>query len=92
MAACVGRNAAVSHQLNDICFVNQREGWIAGERGLLLRTTDGGATWTEMALSTHANLQRLFFLSPDRGWVVGAGGAVLHYGLNETAAQPTLKP
>lgn len=85
-------NAGAQHNLNDIIFTNQRVGWIAGARGLLLQTMDGGETWTETALSTHANLQRLFFSAPDCGWVVGANGVIFHYGLNETAARPTLKP
>jgi photosystem II stability/assembly factor-like uncharacterized protein len=31
----------------DVHFADARTGWIAGEFGKLLHTTDGGATWTE---------------------------------------------
>jgi photosystem II stability/assembly factor-like uncharacterized protein len=31
----------------DVHFLDPRTGWVAGEFGKLLHTTDGGATWTE---------------------------------------------
>ena len=31
----------------DVQFLSSSDGWIAGEFGKLLQTTDGGATWTE---------------------------------------------
>lgn len=31
----------------DIQFVDQKTGWIVGEFGKILKTSDGGATWTE---------------------------------------------
>jgi len=81
--------------LNDVVFLNAkevpgagpikgpregREGWIAGDRGLLLHTTDGGATWENVELGARANLSRLFFIAPDCGWVVGTSGAIFKYG------------
>jgi photosystem II stability/assembly factor-like uncharacterized protein len=78
----------VELNLNDVAFLNAkegaaegpREGWIAGDRGLLLHTTDGGATWENVELSARANLSRLFFVAPDCGWVVGTSGAIYKYG------------
>jgi photosystem II stability/assembly factor-like uncharacterized protein len=35
----------------DVHFLNASEGWISGEFGKLLQTTDGGATWTERQAS-----------------------------------------
>jgi photosystem II stability/assembly factor-like uncharacterized protein len=61
-----------------------REGWIAGDRGLLLHTTDGGATWENVELGARANLLRLFFAAPDCGWVVGTSGAIFKYGQIES--------
>jgi len=33
--------------LNQVLFVDRNNGWIAGEYGLILHTTDGGATWVQ---------------------------------------------
>ncbi|MGH9751772.1 MAG: WD40/YVTN/BNR-like repeat-containing protein, partial [Blastocatellia bacterium] len=82
----------VELNLNDVVFLNTkeaseegsregpREGWIAGDRGLLLHTTDGGATWGSVELGARANLLRLFFIAPDCGWVIGASGSIFKYG------------
>jgi photosystem II stability/assembly factor-like uncharacterized protein len=83
--------SGVELNLNDVIFLNAkeglgagpregREGWIAGDRGLLLRTTDDGATWENVDLGARANLSRLFFIAPDCGWVVGTSGAIFKYG------------
>ena len=33
-------------QLSDVHFVSDTVGWVTGENGTLLKTTDGGDTWT----------------------------------------------
>ena len=62
-----------------MCSSDLTEGWAAGDRGTLLHTADGGATWEALELGTHANLLRLTFVAPDRGWVVGMSGAIYRY-------------
>lgn len=38
----------------------------------IIKSTDGGQTWTGIDLSQHANLLvDIYFPEPDRGWVVG---------------------
>jgi photosystem II stability/assembly factor-like uncharacterized protein len=36
--------------LNAVFFLDQQHGWIVGERGLVLRTTDGGENWERTTL------------------------------------------
>ncbi|TWT48839.1 YCF48-related protein [Botrimarina hoheduenensis] len=38
-------NTGVTTPLCAICFVDQHNGWAVGEFGVVLATTDGGATW-----------------------------------------------
>jgi len=33
-------------RFRDLSFANERDGWIVGDRGLILRTRDGGLSWT----------------------------------------------
>ncbi len=52
------------------------DGWAVGTGGLVMKSTDGGATWT----STNPNgaiLNATFFLDDATGWVVGTGGLVM---------------
>jgi photosystem II stability/assembly factor-like uncharacterized protein len=66
-----------SYNLNDVFFVDARHGWIAGDFGTLLATSDGGATWRAQASGTHVALQSLFFVDARTGWVTGDFGSIL---------------
>ncbi len=54
-------------------------GWLAGDRGVLMRTTDGGGQWSRVESGTSVGLLGLHFVSPGRGWVVGDYGTILSY-------------
>ena len=41
-------------ELTDLFFLNEKMGWVVGEHGTILKTTDGGVTWTPTA-----NLQKI---------------------------------
>jgi photosystem II stability/assembly factor-like uncharacterized protein len=49
----------------------------AGDRGLMLRTTDGGATWQRLNIPTAANLTSVTFSDDETAHAVGDGGVVL---------------
>jgi hypothetical protein len=46
--------------------------------GLILRTTDGGASWTRQSSPTGGGLTGVSFVDANTGWAVGGGGAILH--------------
>lgn len=50
--------------------------WIAGEDGVLLRSTNGGAAWTLLNSGSTRHLRAIARAS-NTGWVVGDGGTVL---------------
>ena len=64
-----------------IYFVNDRVGYVSLEsleRGAILKTTDGGQTWTRYPINDpqgNANLEGIGFITEDRGWVGGWGNA-----------------
>jgi photosystem II stability/assembly factor-like uncharacterized protein len=62
--------------LNSIDFVQGR-GYAAGEAGTVLRTDDGGATWSGLATGTSADLNRLQVLDPETLIALGGDGCVL---------------
>jgi len=49
-----------------------------GVGGTVLRTTDGGTTWTSQAERPAGDLASVFFTDSDGGWAVGGGGNILH--------------
>lgn len=65
--------------LRGIYFVSALEGWVVGDSGTILHSTDGGATWTADTTSpTSQHLQSVYFLDASHGWAVGNAGTVLY--------------
>jgi photosystem II stability/assembly factor-like uncharacterized protein len=63
--------------LYSVQFIDKETGYIVGDRGLVLATGNGGASWREQYSGTDAQLFHLSFRD-TRGWVVGTGGKILH--------------
>ena len=59
-----------------IHFIDDRIGWIAGDRGLALVTTNGGEDWQRVTISEEP-FKDIFFIG-ENGWIVGDGGLILH--------------
>jgi photosystem II stability/assembly factor-like uncharacterized protein len=63
--------------LYSVEFEDEKRGFIVGDEGLILTTTDGGFSWDEQKSGVN---EQLFHLSirGKEGWVVGTGGTILH--------------
>ena len=56
--------------INDMQFPTDSTGYIVGNIGKVLRTDDGGNTWSEASNSSiNGSLQSVWFTSPDTGFV-----------------------
>jgi photosystem II stability/assembly factor-like uncharacterized protein len=49
-----------------------------GERGLILQSTDAGATWRQLPCPIDVTLTAIEFNRGGQGWIVGHEGTVLH--------------
>ncbi len=62
-----------------LSFPTENVGYVSAEyssgtsTGLVLRTADGGQTWTEITIPNGGSLQGVGFLTPDIGWTSGRG-------------------
>ena len=61
--------------INDIEFANANSGWAARIDGRIMRSTDGGNTWSTQTLITDP-LMSIDFVDASTGWVVGANGSI----------------
>lgn len=57
--------------LRDVCFINHELGWAVGDHGTILRTTDGGRTWTLVPVDETCSLVSVAFVDELNGWVAG---------------------
>ena len=58
--------------LRDVHFADVDYGWIVGDGGTILRTTDGGATWQNQISPDNAVLMSVCFTDHQNGWIAGA--------------------
>jgi photosystem II stability/assembly factor-like uncharacterized protein len=63
--------------LNGIQMFNEKVGWIVGTDGVILKTVNGGNTWTPQTSGTVMDLYDAFFINLSTGWIVGKNGTIL---------------
>jgi photosystem II stability/assembly factor-like uncharacterized protein len=56
---------------NDLFFIDSQTGWICGDSGKVIKTTNGGDTWTLYQTSTNYPLNTIKFIDPLTGWAAG---------------------
>jgi photosystem II stability/assembly factor-like uncharacterized protein len=63
--------------LNDVFFpTDTLTGYICGDSGIILKTTNGGIQWTRQTTSVTTKLNAIFFIG-DTGWSVGESSTAL---------------
>jgi len=86
------QTSGTARQLLDIAFVNPQRGVTVGDFGTILRTDDGGTTWTKIPMPRETKLPpdvaetvdpgdvvlyALAFPTPEHIWAVGEFGVIL---------------
>ena len=61
-------------------FIDNKQGWSSGfagmdlfDPGVVIHTSDGGATWKFQQIDHRGSLKGVYFISPVLGWAVGGG-------------------
>jgi hypothetical protein len=71
-------NSPFGFGLNDLFFLDTTFGWIAGDEGRLMTTSDGGITWSENYVGgVISDLLAVSFFDPDSGLVSTSEGVIL---------------
>jgi photosystem II stability/assembly factor-like uncharacterized protein len=73
-------------ELYSVRFNGKKRGWVVGSasrddiviNSILTMTRDGGVTWQTLSAPTKQELIHIDFVDEKHGWIVGAGGAILH--------------
>ena len=68
-------NHPANLELFDIYMTNANTGWIVGDIGQILKTTNGGTNWNaQVNPSPGFPLYAIEFIGADTGWIVGGTG------------------
>src|SRR6266487_6007532 len=65
------------NNLRGASFVDASTGTVVGEYGTIVRTTDGGNSWTIQVSGTTQTLWAVSFIDANNGTAVGEGGTIL---------------
>ena len=64
--------------LMNVHFVDSLNGWAVGWGQTIIRTRDGGVTWTLLHEGPDIHFYDVQFVSPETGWLVGCEGVIWH--------------
>jgi photosystem II stability/assembly factor-like uncharacterized protein len=64
------RQTASGGDLITIFFADGKRGWVAGDKGFLAWTNDGGKTWTQQQIATNEDITDIYFRGSDKGFLV----------------------
>src|SRR5205823_6532931 len=65
------------NNLRGASFVDASTGTVVGENGTIVRTTDGGNSWTVQASGTTQTLWAVSFTDATNGTAIGEGGTIV---------------
>jgi len=68
---------SMSGALRSIDYYGQTQGWICGDSGVIVRTTNGGNSWTPVASGTTVNLRGISEAGFNNALAVGENGLII---------------
>jgi photosystem II stability/assembly factor-like uncharacterized protein len=70
-------NSGTTNNLNGAYLLDSGSGFVVGDAGTILKTTDAGATWAPLTSGTTTTLHDIYLFNPNEGVAVGEGGLIL---------------
>jgi photosystem II stability/assembly factor-like uncharacterized protein len=70
-------DSGTTSNLNGAVLLDSGTGFVVGDTGTILKSTDAGATWTPLTSGTSTTLHGVYFIDPDEGVAVGDNGTIL---------------
>lgn len=61
----------------DIDFIDENTGWLVGNNGMIVKTTDGGESWSLQISGYSFHLFGVDFINSQTGWAVGNSELIL---------------
>ncbi|HMS33076.1 MAG TPA: YCF48-related protein [Ignavibacteria bacterium] len=71
------RPVPTGNMLYSLHFTDALTGYAAGSLGTIIKTTDGGKSWSTNASNTLQDLSEIYFINKYEGFSVGSSGTIL---------------
>jgi|GEM_PF-6246554 len=69
--------SGITSNLRSIYFADANSGWICGDNGIILNTTNGGINWIQQNSGVGVQLYDINFANSSTGWTVGTSATIL---------------
>ncbi len=76
-AQWVIQNSGTTRSLLSVHFLNPDIGYVSGEYGTILKTTDGGVNWQTLSPGTNSAFDVVLFTDENTGYLFGRGVLIL---------------
>ncbi len=76
-AQLVTQSSGTENMLKSVFFTSDQTGFITGDQGTILKTTDGGTNWVMLDAGISSSLNSVFFINADTGYIAGDNGVIL---------------
>jgi len=73
-------NSPTSKSLNSLSFLDSLNGWVTGDSGLIIHTSNGGLDWETQYSNDSLNVVSVFFLNDELGWAAASSQFYAPYG------------
>lgn len=70
-------SSGVSNHLESIYFLDNNLGFIVGQNGRIIKSTNGGNNWVAKSSGTTSNLRSVYFVDTQIGFAVGTNGTII---------------
>lgn len=67
----VKHDVDIDKNLRAVHFVDSMTGWAAGDSGAVYTTTDGGRVWKPLSSGSDSDMNFIYFIDLNRGWMLG---------------------
>ncbi|MEO0119639.1 MAG: YCF48-related protein [candidate division WOR-3 bacterium] len=71
------QESGTSKDLFGIYFIDSSYGWVCGDSGIILFTSNGGREWICQRTPVNKRLKAIHFIDLNRGWACGESGIIL---------------
>jgi len=63
--------------LNEVTFADENTGYVCGDTGTVLKTTDGGESWVSLNTGNLSNLKGISFININEGYICGSQARIM---------------
>jgi photosystem II stability/assembly factor-like uncharacterized protein len=65
------QSSPTNQKLNNLSFIDSLHGWVSGDSGVILHTSNGGANWNIQETGLNDRIWDIFFIDENTGWATG---------------------